>query len=61
VAVSEGFTAEGILAFGDVLERHVERGDLPGLVALVARGGDVHVEAIGHKAFGDGAPSRCGS
>ena len=38
------------------LLRHVERGDVPGLVALVARGGDVHVEAIGRKAFGDGQP-----
>jgi CubicO group peptidase (beta-lactamase class C family) len=54
--MSEGFTADGILVLGDVLEGHVERGDLPGLVALVARGGDVHVEAIGHKAFGDGEP-----
>ncbi|MBV9383572.1 MAG: beta-lactamase family protein [Streptosporangiaceae bacterium] len=51
-----GFTAEGIHALGDVLERHVERGEVPGLVALVARGGEVHVEAIGHKAFGDSEP-----
>ena len=54
--MSEGFTADGILALGDVLEQHVERGDFPGLVALVARGGEVHVEAIGHKAFGDAEP-----
>lgn len=31
----------------DVLSARVERGDVPGLVALVARGGDVEVEAIG--------------
>ena len=31
----------------DVLTRHVERGGVPGLVALVARRGEVHVEAIG--------------
>jgi CubicO group peptidase (beta-lactamase class C family) len=38
------------------MARHVERGDMPGLVALVARGDDVHVEAIGHKDFGDPEP-----
>jgi CubicO group peptidase (beta-lactamase class C family) len=38
------------------LARHVDRGDLPGLVALVACGGDVHVETIGHQAFGDAEP-----
>ena len=38
------------------LVRHVEGGEIPGLVALVARGDQVHVEAIGHKAFGDSQP-----
>ncbi len=32
------------------------RGSLPGLVALVASGDDVHVAALGHKAFGDEQP-----
>jgi CubicO group peptidase (beta-lactamase class C family) len=31
----------------DVLTGYVERGEVPGLVALVARRGEVHVEAIG--------------
>ncbi|MGW3962517.1 serine hydrolase domain-containing protein [Amycolatopsis sp. NPDC005003] len=31
----------------DVLSRHVEVGTVPGLVALVGRGDDVHVEALG--------------
>src|SRR5438552_6292029 len=31
----------------EVLTRHVESGNMPGLVALVARRGEVHVEAIG--------------
>lgn len=35
------------------LVRHVERGDVPGLVALVGRGDDVHVEAIGRPSFDD--------
>jgi CubicO group peptidase (beta-lactamase class C family) len=51
-----GFTTEGLVALNTALARHVERDDLPGLVALVARGDDVHIEAIGHKAFGDGEP-----
>lgn len=38
------------------LDRHVRRGDVAGLVALVACGDDVRVEAIGHKAFGDSEP-----
>ena len=54
--MSRGLTKEGINALDTALERHVERGDLPGLVALVARGDDVHVVAIGHKAFGDAEP-----
>jgi hypothetical protein len=41
--MSRGLTKEGINALDTALERHVERGDLPGLVALVARGADVHV------------------
>jgi CubicO group peptidase (beta-lactamase class C family) len=55
-AMFGGFTTGGLVALNAALARHVERGDLPGLVALVARGDDVHVEAIGHKAFGDGEP-----
>jgi CubicO group peptidase (beta-lactamase class C family) len=40
----------------DTLTRHIERGDVPGLVALVACGDDVHLEVIGHKSFGDAEP-----
>ena len=54
--MSRGLTAEGVKALDTTLARHVDRGDLPGLVALVARGQDVHVAAIGHKAFGDAEP-----
>jgi CubicO group peptidase (beta-lactamase class C family) len=43
----------------EVLTGHVARGDLPGLVALVARRGEVHVEAIGTtEAGGGGGPMR---
>ena len=54
--MSRGLTKDGIEALEVTLARHVQRGDLPGLVALVARGDDVHVAAIGHKAFGDAEP-----
>jgi CubicO group peptidase (beta-lactamase class C family) len=39
----------------DVMAGHVENGSMPGLVALVSRHGEVHVDAIGKTAFG-GAP-----
>jgi CubicO group peptidase (beta-lactamase class C family) len=42
----------------DVLADHVERGELPGLVALVARGDDLHVEVVGAGSVGDPAPMR---
>jgi CubicO group peptidase (beta-lactamase class C family) len=39
-----------------LLARQVERGSVPGLVALVSRGSEVHVETIGTKALGDSRP-----
>ena len=42
----------------DVLARHVERGLAPGLVTLVSRRGEVHVDAIGMKAVGGSDPMR---
>jgi len=40
-----------------VMAAHVERGDLPGLVMLVSRHGQIHVDAIGRLAF-DGSPMK---
>ncbi len=37
---------------------HVERGGLPGLVTLVSRRGEVHVDVIGSKAVGAADPMR---
>ena len=42
----------------EIMAGHVERGDLPGLVTLVSRGGEVHVDAIGVKAVGGREPMR---
>src|SRR5438876_8468088 len=54
--MARGLRKDGVAALRTVLAHHVERGDMPGLVALVACGDDVHVEAIGHRAFGDAGP-----
>jgi CubicO group peptidase (beta-lactamase class C family) len=36
-----------------VLASHIERGTLPGLVTLISRHGEVHVDCIGMQAVGD--------
>src|SRR5438128_6727 len=42
----------------DVMAGYVERGEVPGLITLVSRRGEVHVDAIGMKAVGDPDPIR---
>jgi CubicO group peptidase (beta-lactamase class C family) len=42
----------------DVMAGHVQRGKLPGLVTLVSRGDDVHVDVVGNKAVGVAEPMR---
>jgi CubicO group peptidase (beta-lactamase class C family) len=51
-----GFTDEGLAALDAALERHTASGAVPGLGALVARDGQVHVTTAGHLALGDPAP-----
>jgi len=36
----------------DVMAGYVERGEVPGIVTLVSRRGEVHIDAIGMKALG---------
>ncbi|MDD9269442.1 serine hydrolase [Paenibacillus sp. MAHUQ-63] len=55
---SSGFSAAGLRKMRDVLARHVESGKIPGLVALVSRYGETHVEAIGTMRHEGGAPMR---
>jgi CubicO group peptidase (beta-lactamase class C family) len=50
-----GFTDEGLAALDAALVRHASTGAVPGLVALVARGGQVHVTTAGRLALGDSA------
>ncbi|NYV72902.1 serine hydrolase [Streptomyces sp. UH6] len=53
-----GFTGAGLRRLREVLERHVESGKIPGLVALVGRGDHTHVEAIGTMRHDGGPPMR---
>lgn len=53
-----GFSDAGLLRMRDVLARHVESGKVPGLVALIGRGGQTHVEAIGTMGHDGGPPMR---
>jgi CubicO group peptidase (beta-lactamase class C family) len=42
----------------DVMAGHVERGAMPGVVTVVSRRGETHVDVIGTQAVGGGAPMR---
>jgi hypothetical protein len=50
-----GLTAAGLNRLHATAQRHVGDEQVPGLVALVARGDQVHVEALGRLAVG-GSP-----
>jgi CubicO group peptidase (beta-lactamase class C family) len=50
--VGMGFNKDGLERFGAVAASHVGGDKVPGLVALVASGDDVHVEALGTLAVG---------
>src|SRR6185295_18906510 len=51
-----GLVKSGLERMHRVLAGHTERRDIPGLVALVARHDDVHVEALGTLALNDSMP-----
>src|SRR5436189_3687647 len=53
-----GLSKSRLSRMRDVMAGHVERGELPGVVTLVSRRGEVHVDAIGMKAVGGGDPMR---
>jgi CubicO group peptidase (beta-lactamase class C family) len=53
---SAGLSRDRLARLHDAMVSHVERGDLPGLVALVACRGSGHVDVIGASAFGDAQP-----
>jgi CubicO group peptidase (beta-lactamase class C family) len=51
-----GLSKSRLKRLHEVLGEHVERGDIPGLVALVSRDEDTHVEVLGTLAVDDPAP-----
>ena len=54
-----GFSPKRLARVREVLERYVDSGFVPGAVAVVARHGEVHIEATGTLAFegeGSGTP-----
>jgi CubicO group peptidase (beta-lactamase class C family) len=53
-----GLSAERLKLLHDVMTGYVERGEVPGLVTLVARRGEGHVDAIGAIAAGSEEPMR---
>ncbi len=58
LAVKAGLSAPRLARMHDTLLRHLERGQLPGLVAVVGRRGAEHIDAIGTLAFDRQAPMR---
>jgi CubicO group peptidase (beta-lactamase class C family) len=55
---SGGLSKPRLARMHDVMAAYVERGEVPGLVALVSRRGEVHVDAIGMKTAGGSEPIR---
>jgi len=53
-----GFSKARLDRLHDVMAGHVERGEVPGLVTLVSRRGEAHVDVIGRKALGGSEPMR---
>src|SRR3989442_12414236 len=55
---SGGWSRARLGRMHDIMAAYVERGDVPGIVTLVSRRGEVQVDAIGTKAVGGGDPIR---
>lgn len=53
-----GFSEARLERMHETMAGHVESGYLPGLVTLVSRRGETHVDVIGTTAFEDGEPMR---
>jgi CubicO group peptidase (beta-lactamase class C family) len=56
-ACGPAFTPDGLQHLHEVMSGYVDRQVLPGLVTMVSRHGEVHVDAIGRQSVG-GAPMR---
>src|SRR6267142_1685560 len=58
MSVIDSKSQAGLGRLHDAMAARVAKGELPGMVTLVARGGDVHVDTIGTLAFGSSEPMR---
>ena len=52
--MTSGLSKTGLGRLHDVMARHVERGGIPGIVTLVSRRGQIHVDAIGSTTLNGG-------
>jgi CubicO group peptidase (beta-lactamase class C family) len=52
------FSQKGLADLHEVITGHLERGDMPGAITLVARHGRAHIDVIGTRTFGDAEPLR---
>jgi hypothetical protein len=55
---TSGLSQARLYRMHNVLAGYVERGEAPGIVTLVSRRGELHVDAIGVKAVGGSDPIR---
>lgn len=55
---SAGLSKARLARLHDVMASYVERGEVPGLVALISRRGETHVEALGMRVLGGSDPVR---
>src|SRR5579883_2837664 len=53
-----GFSAPRLARLHELMAAYVERGELPGVVTLVGRRGETHVQGIGVQTAGEPAPMR---
>ena len=51
-----GLSEARLVRMHDVMAGHVERGEVPGVVTLLSRRGEVHVDALGKRAVGGSEP-----
>jgi CubicO group peptidase (beta-lactamase class C family) len=56
--MSSGLSPGQLARMHRIMAGHVERGAVPGLVSLIARRGETHVDVIGNKALGTQDPMR---
>ena len=52
------FSKSRLVRMHQVLSGHIEGQEMPGLVSLISRQDEVHVEALGALAFGDPTPMK---